>query len=147
MQRHELAVIDADASDPAAILADNLIHELHGFEDAQDLPRDDLVADFHERLHPRRRRAIKNADQRSRHFLDVGRGLGRRACSLGLRRRRKGTGAVCRRDDRRSRNAHPQVKIEIAKCNSQPVKSVALHELDKLVKYSFVYIHVAYLTI
>ena len=54
MQRHELAVLDADASDFAAMLADNLVHEFHRFEDAQDLPRDDFVADFDKGLGARR---------------------------------------------------------------------------------------------
>ncbi len=120
------------------MLADDLIHELHGFEDAQDLPRDHLVADFDKGLGSRRRGAVEHADERRRHLLDVrGRFVGG---GLGSGRMRGDMRGRCRG---RARRAHTQVEVKIAEGDAQAVEPVALHERDELVEHPFIYIHVA----
>ena len=51
-------------------IARDLVHHLHRFENAQHLPDLDAIADLDERLRTRRRRAIKDADDRGGHLLE-----------------------------------------------------------------------------
>src|SRR6185312_6784798 len=50
-----IAVAGHDGGDPARAIRLDLIHHLHGLDDAEHLAHFHLIADFHERLGARRR--------------------------------------------------------------------------------------------
>src|SRR4030095_1512973 len=90
-------VLDEDLDDPPGHLRFDLVHELHRFEDAEDLSFLDEIADAHVRLRGRRRGAVEGADHRrldgdprggvahrgSRRDLMVDRRAGRGRCGRG----------------------------------------------------------------
>src|SRR5581483_8401710 len=61
---HRLAVIHQPLHQFAAHIGFDLVHELHGFDDAQDLSHRDLVARFDEWRRARRRRFVEGPHNR-----------------------------------------------------------------------------------
>src|SRR6185295_15860286 len=70
---HGLAVVVVDLHDFPRHLALDLVHELHGFDDAEHLPDLDVVAHAHERGGIGIGRAVEGADDRA---LDHGQAVG-----------------------------------------------------------------------
>src|SRR5690242_8836466 len=91
---HGLAIADEALHDFSGEIAFDLVHQLHGFNDAKNLAYGDRVADFRERGGPRRRRFVerahdRRADDMQSGFLRFGGGGGwwrRRCCRYGRRR-------------------------------------------------------------
>src|ERR671932_2337658 len=85
-----LSVLDVDLFYRAARLGENLVHQLHRLDDADDRLRRDVAADLDERLGFGRRRAVERADdgRREREQLrSFSRAGGRRLLWSSLRRR------------------------------------------------------------
>src|ERR1700730_12566319 len=64
---NRVAVARHDAGYPAGLVGLDLVHHLHGFDDAQDLSYLDLIADLDERLRTRRGRPLERAHHGLRH--------------------------------------------------------------------------------
>src|SRR5690606_2382329 len=96
-----IAVLDEDADDLAGDLRFDLVHHLHGFDDAERVAGFDLGPDLDERLRPRAGARVERADHRRRDlvaFLRLARGL-RSLLLRGLLRRR----VVLRREAHQAR--------------------------------------------
>src|SRR3981081_4673311 len=59
-----VAIARHDGGHPAGLVGLDLVHHLHGFDDAQHLSHLDLVTDLDERLRTWRRCSIERADHR-----------------------------------------------------------------------------------
>src|SRR5574344_2696804 len=57
-----IAVFNQDALDHASLVRLDLVHHLHGFDDAQRIANLDLLTHFHERRRVRTGRAVESAD-------------------------------------------------------------------------------------
>src|SRR6185295_5318846 len=71
-----LAVLDQDGLDRAGSVGVDLVHQLHRFDDADDVALLDLLPDLDERLGVGRRRAIEGADHRRLDDVPLDRGRG-----------------------------------------------------------------------
>src|SRR5690349_12607651 len=84
---HRLTVFGQDRLDHASLVRLDLVHELHGFDDAQGLAFLDAIADVDERRRAGRGRAIERADHRALHDVAF---LGRRLRAGGGGARQRG---------------------------------------------------------
>src|SRR4051812_28373103 len=86
---HRLAVQNEPALDDARVIGLDLVHELHRFDDAEDFPGLDALADRNERRGARRGRLVEGADNRRLDEDEVGIGglLGLLAAGLDSGRR------------------------------------------------------------
>src|SRR5258708_4376121 len=57
-----VAVARHDRGDPSGLVGLDLVHHLHGLDDAQNLAHLDFIADLNERLGARRRCAVERAN-------------------------------------------------------------------------------------
>src|SRR5688572_16369351 len=73
-----LAVLHIDLDDLAVAFGVDLVHQLHGFDDAEDLPLFDGLSDFRKGLRSGLRLAIEGADDRRLHDGEVDILIGRR---------------------------------------------------------------------
>ena len=73
---NRIAVLRHDGGDLAALVGLDLVHHLHGLDDAQHLADLDLIADVDEGLGARRRRRIEGAHHGRRHHMFIGARLG-----------------------------------------------------------------------
>src|SRR6185295_20095301 len=64
-----VAIARHDRGHPSGLVGLDLVHHLHGLDDAEHVARLDLAAELHERLGTRSRRRIEGADHRGRHGL------------------------------------------------------------------------------
>src|ERR1043166_2897941 len=95
---YRLPVFNINLDDFSARLGLNLVHEFHGFDDADDRLRLDTRPNLHKRLRTRRWRSIKRTDDRRSDHVQVLIVRGRSFCvSTGMRRRRPRRGGTGRR--------------------------------------------------
>src|SRR5512143_1220102 len=81
------AILDEYADDPACELRLDLVHHLHGFDDAERVAGLHFAADLDEGLRTGRRAAIERADHGGRDLLPARRGRRRWCRALGGRGR------------------------------------------------------------
>src|ERR1051326_6469574 len=68
---YRLAILDINLYYFTTRLGLNLVHELHGLDDAHDRLRFDVTADLHERIRRGRWRTIKRADDWRRNHVQI----------------------------------------------------------------------------
>src|SRR5689334_2020898 len=123
---HGLPVADEPLHQFAFEIAFDLVHQLHGFDNAQDLPDADLIAGFNERRRPRRGRLVKSPDNRRADdvepsvFVD-----GRGSCRFGSSSRRRWT-----RRRSRSRSNWYRRNRHIVRCRSLRLRAALDPHLD-----------------
>src|SRR5688572_20213844 len=112
---HRLAVIDVDLDDLAVVFRIDLVHQLHGFDDAEDLPFLHRGTDIDERWGSWLSRPEERADDRRFHDGKIdfvgGRGLWSRNGFQGRRgRSRRWLLRLCNRLNHRHRERHRGVR-------------------------------------
>src|SRR5262245_33627162 len=130
-------VLDEDLDDPTGHFGFDLVHELHRFDDAEDLAFLHHIAFAHVRISRRRGRPIEGPDHRrldrlSGCRLDLGGVRGGRALDLDHgrrqdRRRRRGTAALQTHTDLARRH------LELGQTELRQQGSEAPHEVDRRV--------------
>src|SRR5579863_1412400 len=74
---HRLAVLNELAFDDSSDVGFDLVHQLHGFDNAENFTGSDVLADTHERRRVRRSRFVKSADDGAFRVEELRIGFGR----------------------------------------------------------------------